>query len=957
MLERHLLRDPIPASMSSYTFGDFTLVGSERALFKNGQRVRLGGRAMDILLTLCNRAGEIVSKENLLQTVWLGQHVDEGSLRVHISELRKVLGDGANGNRFVINVPGHGYSFVASIVTLSAEAFSTNGQTTLQQDASRTIAPPLLLTRAIGRADDVQRVKRELLRTKFISIVGHGGVGKTTLALAVTEELSQTSDHEAVFIDLGSVDGPGQVTKAFATAFGLPVRHDSDASALAATLSSKRFALIVDNCEHVVAEVAELLQALHNLNTDTLILTTSREPLYVTGERVHRLSPLSVPPEDVVSQEDIIKFSSVELFLERARALDFSFELNEKNAQSVASICRNLDGLALAIEFAASRVAVLGTDALTGYLGQQLDVLDKGRRTALPRHQKLRLTLGWSYQLLEKFEQEILRRLGVFAGSFSLEAAQAVVGTGSDVANGIADLVDKSLVTAETGHDPVRFRLLNTTREFVLEQEERPEERTALDRRHAEYYLEVLQSRIKRDPNETLTEYRSDLDNIRKSLSWSFSEPGDLDIAIPLTIAAAGFFLDLALLSDCEKWASKGLEVLPTDSVGTAVELKLASYAAFAHLFTTGNYKDVNERIQRALGLSQELNEHDSTELILSALFAFHLARGDIAEMTSVLENAKVLARNRSKEQCGLSDAMSAISLAFAGNTREALPLASRALNTLPRSRRIGFRRIGIDQRMWASNVRAQALWIEGSLEQSQVAAREAIVEVEELGLPVPQAVAYVWLIPVAIWADDYVAARARIVQLRDAALRGGLSPFRLAADGHEAVLAIHEGELNLGIEKLEDVVSKLVRLNSRMMQLAFSSNLAEAYDAAGRHRDARDKIEDALVIANAIGKRIYIPEMLRLSARFHWNEFRDLDAYAARVQVALDTARAQGSRTSELMSLTNLLETRSSTGTSDNASFQALHSLYASFDEGHEFTVLRRAREALNKYASRHSA
>lgn len=900
-----------------YSFGPFVFSAYERSLHQGGRRLRLGGRATDILAALCARAGEVVSKDELLATVWADQHVDEGSLRVHISELRKVLGGGGTGGRYIINVPGQGYSFIGSLD--NSKAAVPVGEVPLGSDRAdelnpRTLQrPPIPLTRTIGRDDEIANVVRAFRRSRFITIAGTGGVGKTTVAISVANSLREEFGNNVIFVDLSLVEHADMVQAAFVTALGLPVRTERELSTIISAIHETKTLLVVDNCEHVVEQAAELTQQIHALAPHAYILATAREPLHVPGEQVHRLPPLLAPSEQCEDPVELAKYPSVELFMERARALDGGFELDNQNAKAVADICRSLDGLALAIEFAAARVAMLGTEAVAGYLGQQLDILDKGRRTASPRHQTLRLTLDWSYTLLEDDEKAVLRRLGVFAGSFSLEAAQTVLGAlgmeTAKIASGIADLVDKSLVSAETASDPVRFRLLNTTREYAVERLSIGENRDAFDRAHARYYLDLISGHIARNPNKPLFSLRRDLENVRKALTWSFSDEGDFELGISLAIAAAGLFWDLALLTENARWSAKGLECLAPERRGTRYELDLMVNSSLALLFTRGNSPDVVEEIGKASAIARSLGETDTQERVLSGLFAFHLRGGCTVAMHDTAREMLMLANRRGKSFYGASESMLTTSLAFCGSLLDAELTAQRALGTLPLERPIALLRTGIDQRAWAWNSLCLVSWMRGNFDEARALAADAKTETYETGHPVPEAIHLIWTIPLCYWSGDIPSAREHVARLAHCAAQSGLLPFRLAADAHRGVLQIYEGSTEDGTNALRTSITKLRQLNSRMLELVFTGFLAEGYAKLGRFKEALDTVEDAIELSKTTGVELFTAEMLRKRAVLRWELSRDSLELLADLEITLNLARSQMNVSTEILVLSEIVK------------------------------------------------
>ncbi|TWF47981.1 ATP-binding protein [Neorhizobium alkalisoli] len=937
----------------TYSFGPFVLSVAERQLLMRGEPVRLGGRALDILLALCARAGSIVSKDELLFEVWAGQTVDEGSLRVHISELRKVLSEAGEGGRYVINVPGKGYVFVADLgASQIPETHVGSARRNHPSDASSHFArPPALLVNPLGRAEEIERIVRELRSTHLVSIVGTGGVGKTTVALAIAETVRDEFEDYTAFVDLSQVTDSGHVHAAFAASLGLPVREEQELEAIAKVLQGKRALLLVDNCEHVVQEVAGVVQRIRASAPEVFILTTTREPLHVSGERICRLPALAIPPEKPSSLTEVGQFASAQLFIERACAIDSDFEPSEENALTIANICRSLDGLPLAIEFAASRVAALGTDSTAAYFSR-LDVLNKGKRTAMPRHQTLRRTLDWSYDLLSDSERDILCRLGVFSGSFSLEAAQSVVGlfplSPMDVADHIADLVDKSLVSLDTSSDRIRFRLLNTTRDYVAERVQSADDLNGRRRLHAQFFLGELLGHQQKEPENSLVSLRGDVENVRSALAWAYSQDGDRDIAIRLTLAAGPLFWDLALLAEGARWAATALGQLPGNREGTVDELELRLNSSLSLLFIPGNLSDVSGEIGRALELARSLGKTDIEERVMSGHFAFHLRSGNVPGMTAIGQASIELANRRGLTFNGASDSMTGTAFAFEGNIDAAIPLAERALATIPRERSIKNLRTGVDQRLWSANVLAQLLWMKGEFSRSKSVIADTVAEARSTGHAALESIALVWMVPVMFWADDIVSAECYVERLSESAIRSGIVPFRWAAEANRGILHVRQGRLQDGLDALDGAIAELRRLRSGMLELVYTGYLADAYAEARDFGNASSAVDRALALTRLTGCGIYTGEFLRKKAVFAWRLTGRMDDLLSGLGDALRVSRLQGNRLLEMRILSDIVSSEGVPIELMESSLSSMGEVYATLEQRDDIPDMARARSLL---------
>jgi predicted ATPase/DNA-binding winged helix-turn-helix (wHTH) protein len=449
-------------------FGPFELNVAERSLKKANQVIPLGGRAYDILIALLENAGEVVAKAELIAKAWPDVTVEEGSLRVHLSALRKALGDGQFGNKYIASIQGHGYSFIAPVARLPADHDRGNAIAGLSN------LPPAL-GRMVGR-DDVVLEIQGLLQTeqRLITILGAGGIGKTTVALSVGHGALADFSGAAFFVDLSTVNDEEHLIGAIASAVGLDPQLVDPREALLNFLRPRRVLIILDSCEHLIEKTAEIAEYIFQNTPDISILATSREALHVPGERVLRLCPLDCPPEQPgLTASEVLAYPAARLFAERVSVRRGDFSLGDDEAPMVAEICRKLDGVALAIELAAGRAAIFGVRNTVARLGSRLDLLKSGRRTANPRHQTLIATLDWSHDHLSEIERVLLRRVAMFVGHFSLEGALAVaeeVGIDeSEIAGALGNLVNKSLIGVWTSSRGRCYRLLDTTRAYALE--------------------------------------------------------------------------------------------------------------------------------------------------------------------------------------------------------------------------------------------------------------------------------------------------------------------------------------------------------------------------------------------------------------------------------------------------------------------------------------------------------
>ena len=606
------------ASAESIAFGRFRMLPRSRVLLADDEPIKLGGRAFDLLMVLIESPGAVVSKDDLMARVWPGRVVTETNLQTQILALRHAFGAERD---LIRTVAGRGYQFTSEIHIISpgldrlvAAAPPTAGDAVVNPTNL-----PQPVSELIGREAEVEDVLSLVRAGRLVTLAGAGGIGKTRLALTVARRLLPHFPDGVWLVEFSPLSDPSLVPAAVATAVGLELGGgEISAQALAQALVGRRLLIVLDTCEHVIDAAALTAEAVLRAGSTASMIATSREPLRAEGEQLYPVPPLAVPAEDA---ENLFEYGAVRLFVERARAAEPDLTLDRVSATTVAAICRRLDGIPLAIEMAATRLAALGVEELAKRLDDRFQLLTGGRRTALPRHQTLRATLDWSYELLPEPERVLLRRLAVFAGAFSLEAAGAVVASAEiaspDVVDGISSLVAKSLVVAEVEAAIPRYRLLDTPRAYAIEKLAESGECEQLARRHAEYYRDLFERaevELERRPTaarlgdygrrmeslnsggaesakldrtggvtEAWTEVHGPVINeVRAALDWAHRDGGDPTLAVDLTAAATSIWIHHLLIDECRERIEQAIALIAKGVVRSDTRRDMLLFAKLA---------------------------------------------------------------------------------------------------------------------------------------------------------------------------------------------------------------------------------------------------------------------------------------------------------------------------------------------------------------------------------------
>jgi len=615
--------------LDAYDFGEFRLLPRQRILTRSGAPVAIGDRAFDLLALLAERYPDVVSPREIFARVWEGLTVDEGNLRFQVREARRVLGS----NHFIAAVRGRGYCLTVPV--------ARTGQVLSE-------APPpasgLDLPDLIGRDTEVMRLRDLLARHRLVTLAGPGGIGKTRLATEMVRELASGLARSVWTVDLSAMDDPTRVAGAVALALGIDTSADRDAAAaIRAWGASRRGLMLLDNCEGVIMGVAALLEALLPVCPGLRVLATSQERIGIAAEHVFPLAPLSVP---MSGDADAAAHGALRLLERRAFAADGRFRIDAGNVAQAIALCRRLDGLPLAIEMAAARLPLLGLDGLIHGLEDRLRMLRVAPDKAPGRHRSLAAMVDWSYGLLTGEDQRAFRLLGVFPGSFSLDAAASVLGgeladrwTALDL---IERLTRRSLLALEPG-TPVRYRYFETLRLHAAQQLRASGEQDLAAGRLATYLTGLFDEACERwetmTDAEWLGEYRPELGNLRAALNWAVADRARCEVALALGAGGLRLLHALSLVAEAADYYQRLV------ACTTAAEpSRIAGVLRYAGLFWNHLPEtELLDQLGRAAAIYRTHGAPLELGLVLSALGFLKAGQGETGVADAMLAEASTL--------------------------------------------------------------------------------------------------------------------------------------------------------------------------------------------------------------------------------------------------------------------------------------------------------------------------
>jgi predicted ATPase/DNA-binding winged helix-turn-helix (wHTH) protein len=923
--------------LSGFSFRRFQVLLDHRELLADGAPVRIGARAFDVLVALLEARGLIVPKDRLLKRVWGSTHVEANSVEAQVAAVRNALGPDRDA---VVTLPGRGYRLDAGVVPLPMGLDSAGAA----PDAAVHVLTnlPAAISSFVGREVEGEQLVSLVAANRLVTLSGPGGIGKTRLGLECARRVLPTFRDGVWMVELARVVEAGSIVGAVAAGLNLPPHQRPSTDSLIAFLRSKQLLLILDNCEHLVGDVAILSEALLKAAPQLRILATSQEGLGVEGEHLYRLQPLDIPLGDQ-ARETMAATAAVQLFAERFRSAAGGVEIDASAIGQAADICRRLDGIPLAIELAAARAATFGVAELAGGLDGRLRLLTQGRRTAPPRHKSLEAILDWSHALLADPERTVFRRISVFRGDFSLSAACCVAGLDEAVAEtALAGLVAKSLLISSAGSGSCRFSLLETTRLYAEEKLRQAGEAQAIARRHAGHFLKRLTQTS--DPwdnvgrDDWLALHAPERDQVRAALDWALSPDGDPAVAIDLALAAAALWARLSLFGEVERYARRilaceGAVLTPRQ------EMELLCALSMSIVPIRARAAEKAAIAETALDLARRLGDAEHEARLLLTLQRAHCWDADAAEVhvQSFLRLAEarehhadlLVGRSIAAGFCWKTGA-----LARAQALIEPLARSSPSLSDTLQPVRFGFA-----GRIMAMSNCALILWLRGRPDEALRMVAQSVRQADRPDQMVSSFSALCNGVLIARLSGDLALAGGYADHLCDLVHRQGLG------FGHGDAQVLKAASLSpVPLESMGAALGDLGELWPGHLVGLYKGWFAQGLGDAGRRSEARDVIEAAIAQSGRTDAW-FMPELLRIKAQLL--ERGSADGAEPVYLEALRTACSQGALGWELRAALGLAELWKRQGRADEA-LDLLVPLCARFADGAAGADVRRAADLI---------
>jgi predicted ATPase/DNA-binding winged helix-turn-helix (wHTH) protein len=927
-------------------FGNYRIFPELKLLLKNGNKVDLTARAFDVLWVLVKARGEVVTKDQLIEQVWAGFIVEENNLQTHISAIRRALKQDRN---LISTDFGRGYR-----LTLPASA-KTN--LLVLPPAKKVESPnlPSPLTTLLGRDNELRALQQLITANRLTTITGPGGIGKTRLAVEVGRRLLASFSERVQLVEMGMIGERDNIWPAIARALGVEATDVGLTAESCAALQSQRLLLIVDNCEHLTEAIAGAVETLLRIGDGIHICVTSQEPFGTQGEQIYRIRPLPVPPEDASTMEVVLTHAAAQLFVERSLSYTHDSPFDDATACEIAAICRQLDGVPLALELAAARVPTLGVRGVLDGLSDRFRLLTAGQRGALPRQRTLKATVDWSHQLLGETERTLFRRLAVFPAGFTVEAAHSVSGPDIEdqwqIIDLLGNLVGKSLLHLDVSGATPRYRFLETIRLYALDELANRGETDLTARRHAAYFQRIGEQAVadwkRQSTGEWRRVHRGYVEDMRAALKWAFSENGDTELGVRMIQNAIPFWVEFSLLDECRRWVSLALDQPGvTETSGTYDEMVLRAALGRSLSWARGPVAETKAAWSRALELARELGDTQIQLQCQYGLWLFSLRTGHYSEaMCFATEMMTLATEAKDDEAFATAQRLAGVSRHSLGDHADGRALIERSLLWFEQHRPQSSFRFGLDQHAAGLGFLARILWVQG---YTNDAVKTANVAVERaLALDHASTLCLVLaegLCMVSALNQDLDALETAVQTLTCTASHHGLHFWKAYGDLYE-LWAMHRRE-KLTAGRITSVIRRLDDMQFNLCYTPFVADvlLSSASSVGSMWTSFRPSVD---------GEDSYwaMPEFLRIEAEFDLerNAGRFDSTVEHRLERALALAHECGAHSWEL----KVAATFARLLIGDNRRDQAqilLRSTISSFPSGNESNGLRTANALLNE-------
>lgn len=841
----------------------------QRDIRRHGASLRIGGRALDILEVLHRANGSVVSKDDIMDAVWPGLIVEENRLQVHVATLRKALGASRD---LIKTVPGRGYLLIANPPVAHAVA---PHPAAAAPDADAAHPTPF-----VGRQAELEQIVDMIDRVPVVTLVGTGGIGKTSLADRVAHALRGRAGERVLFVELARATTRDDVLLAIAAELGLETDGVPAVDRIGAAFAVSRSLLVLDNAEHVVDLVADLVESLTARAAPLRVLVTSREPLHISIETVFRVSPLAVP-DGAATVDEIARHAAVELFLARVRAATPDCVVDAAGIRLIGDICRRLDGLPLAIELAAARVATLGLEVVASRLDDRLNLLTGGLRSALPRHQTLRATFDWSYVLLDPAARALFRRMACFVGPFTFDAAREVAMdpgmSPADMTTVLGELVAKSLVTVEFDGAQARYRLTESTRAYALEKLHNEGEFDRIAERHARHEHAQAEARA------------SARAHAARVASAPEPAPAAVEPPVPEADALARALREPARMRDCSIPARRALDAIDAGALGTvdaAREMRLRAAYALALLHTDGDTQTVAAMWERTLGLAGQVGDDAFDACALVGLWNTMLTGADIHEsLRYAMRFERAAERRGDRSQRVLANAMVATSLHYFGEHAQARERLEAATAELAEAGEppCAVAALGVDVATLGRTMLARLVWMQGDPEHAMRLGAQAVESARRSGSALALCIVLgAAAVPIALRYGDHDVISDYLAALRSTAEANGFDIWLSHAECLAGQFDMQAGHPGAGLARLEPALRRIEASGFRRLLAPLVVAYAEGLTRTGRAAEARAKLDATLACCRARGEHLFVPELLRARGLVMLEQARTADAERA---------------------------------------------------------------------------